>query len=101
MRLRARKARPSVAQDRCSVTYGLVSAMTYRKYGTFIAFLSVLTLVLAASETLAEGVVRGAGMAPPRPGVPTPHHYLRARGGYWPIAAGDFYGSPNDEPTLN
>ena len=75
--------------------------MTYKIHGTFIASLSALALVLAASETFAEGVARGGWMAPPRPAVPTPHHYLRARGGYWPAAGGYFYGSPpNDEPTV-
>src|SRR4029077_18389915 len=77
-------------------------AMTYRKYGTSIASLSVLAFVVfAASQTHAEGVARGGWMAPPRPSVPTPHHYLRSRGGYYPAAGGVFYGSPNDEPTVN
>src|SRR3954451_7657695 len=75
--------------------------MTHRNYGTLIAALSVFALVVAASETLAEGVARGGWMAPPRPSVPMPHHYLRARGGYWPTTGGDYYGSPNDEPTVN
>ena len=74
--------------------------MAYRIFGTFVASLSVLALVLTASETFAEGVARG-GWAPPRPSVPTPHHYLRARGGYWPATGGDFYAERNHEPTVN
>ncbi len=76
--------------------------MTYRIYGAFIASLSALALVLAASETLADPVVaRGSGMAPPRPSFPAPHPFHRARGGFGPTVAGEFYGSPNDERTVN
>jgi hypothetical protein len=95
--------------------------MAYRMYGTFIASLSVVVLVLAASETFADpgvaraggfappGVARGGGFAPPRPAFPRSvgrslHHQLH-RGhlgivGGWPTAGGDFYGPLNDEPML-
>jgi hypothetical protein len=84
--------------------------MTYRMYGTFIASLSVVVLVLAASETFADpGVARGGGFAPPRPAFPRSvgrslHHQLHhdhlgiVEG--WPTAGGDFYGPSYDEPMV-
>jgi len=76
--------------------------MTYRIYGTFLASLSVLALVLAASETLADpGLAHGGGMAPPRPSFSKPFPYHRAIGETWPTAGGVYYGSPNDGPTVN
>ena len=83
--------------------------MTYRM--TFIASLSVVALVLGASETFADpGAARGAGIpgaarggagfAPARPGFPAfpralhPHH--RGIGGFWPGDGGVFYGLPNE-----
>ena len=73
--------------------------MTYRT--TFIASLSVVALVLGASETFADpGVVRGAGIAPARPAFPSfPRHH---RGGFFPGTGGVFYGLPNEirEPVV-
>jgi hypothetical protein len=79
--------------------------MTYRT--TFIASLSVVALVLAASETFADpGGARGAGagVAPTRPAFPSfprsMHHHHR--GGFFP-AGGLFYGVPSDvvdEPVV-
>src|SRR5882672_1977528 len=85
--LRASKARSSVAWECCSVTNELVSAMTYRMYGAFIASLSVVVLVLAASETFADpGVARAGGVAQQRPAFPRSggrslHHHHRGMGG--------------------
>jgi hypothetical protein len=80
--------------------------MTYRMYGTFIASLSVVALVLAASETFADsGVARGGGFAPPRPtfqpSVGRSLHHHRGIGGLWPTAGGVFYGPSNDEPMVD
>jgi hypothetical protein len=112
MPLRASNARFSVAEECCSVTNELVSAMTCRMYGTFIAFLGVVMLVLAASETFADpGVARAGGFAAQRPAFPRPggrsHHNHRGMRGGWPTAADFFYGpaydfdgSSYDEPIV-
>ena len=102
MPLRASKARFSVAKECCSVTNELVSAMTYRMYGTFIAALSVVVLVLAASETFAEpGVARAGGSAAQRPAFPRSvgrslHHHHRGMGRGFPTAEDFFYGPSYD-----
>ena len=74
--------------------------MTYRT--TLIASLSVVTLVLAASEALADpGAAHGAGVAAQRPAFPSfPRHHHHG-GGFWPAGGGVFYGLPNavDEPV--
>jgi hypothetical protein len=82
--------------------------MTYRT--TFIASLSVVALVLAASETFADpGVARGAGagLAPSRPAFPSfprsTHHHHHRGGGLWAGGPGVFYGlAPDtvDEPVV-
>src|SRR5712664_2402534 len=86
----------------------MVSAMTYRMVGTFIASLSVVALVLAASETFADSgvtVVRGGVFAPPRPTFQPPAgrslHHHHGIGGFWPTAGGVFYGPSNDEPMVD
>lgn len=81
--------------------------MTYRT--TFIASLSVVALVLAASETFADpGVARGAGagVAPSRPAFPSfprsmHHHHHRGVSGFWPTG-GVVYGLSNevDRPVV-
>ena len=75
--------------------------MTHRM--SFIASLSVVALVLGASETLADpGAARGAGAAPQRPAFPqmpgrSMHQQQhRGAGGFWPAGGGVFYGLPND-----
>jgi len=81
--------------------------MTYRT--TFIASLSVVALVLGASETFADpGVARGAGVAPARPAFPSfprsmNHHHHRGPGAFFPAGGGVFYGLPPDavdEPVV-
>ena len=82
--------------------------MTYRMYGTFIASLSAVALVLAAGEAFADpGVARGAGVAPSRPAFPAfpksgHHHHHRPTGGFFPATGGVFYGLPNEirEPVV-
>src|ERR1700738_3516070 len=80
--------------------------MTYRMYGTFIAALSVVVLVLAASETFADpGVARAGGSAAQRPAFPRSvgrslHHHRRGMGGGWPTAEDFFYGPSYDEPMV-
>ena len=74
--------------------------------GTFIASLSVVALVLAASETFADsGVARSGEFAPPRPTFQPSGgrslHYHRGIGGFWPTAGGVFYGPSNDEPMVD
>ena len=73
--------------------------MTYRT--TFIASLSVVALVLGASETFADpGPARGAGAAP---SFPRSHHHHHRGGGFWAGGPGVFYGlAPNavDEPVV-
>ena len=107
MALLAPKTRFSVAWECCSVTNGLVSAMTYRMYGTFIAALSVVVLVLAASETFAEpGVARAGGSAAQRPAFPRSvgrslHHHHRGMRGFFPTAGGYFDGPSYDEPMVD
>jgi hypothetical protein len=74
-----------------------------------IASLSVVALVLGASETFADpGVARGGGFAPQRPAFPQMpgrsmnHHHHRGVGGFWPAGGGVFYGLPNEsyEPPV-
>jgi hypothetical protein len=82
--------------------------MTYRT--TFIASLSVVALVLGASETFADpGAARGAGVAPSRPAFPTfnrsmprPHHHHHRGAGFGPGNVGVFYGLPDevDRPVV-
>jgi hypothetical protein len=82
----------------CSVTDGLVSAMTYRMYGTFVASLSAVVLVLAASETFADpGVGLAGGVAQQRPASPrsggrSMHQHHGGMGRGFPTAADFFYG---------
>ena len=79
--------------------------MTYKT--TLIASLSVVALVLAASEAFADPAgARGAGVAPARPAFPSfprsMHHHHRGSGGFFPAGGGVFYGlSPDvvDEPV--
>jgi hypothetical protein len=71
--------------------------MTYRT--TLIASLSVVALVLAASEALADpGAARGAGVASSRPAFPSfpRHHHHHHRGSFFPATGGVFYGLPPD-----
>ena len=72
--------------------------MTYKT--TLIASLSVVALVLAASEALADpGVAHGAGVAPQRPAFPSfprSHHHHPRGGGFWPAGGGVLYGLPSD-----
>jgi hypothetical protein len=72
--------------------------MTYRT--TLIASLSVVALVLAASEALADpGVAHDAGVASSRPAFPSfprSHHHHPRAGGFWPAGGGIFYGLPPD-----
>ena len=73
--------------------------MTYRT--TLIASLSVVALVLAASEGSADpGVAHGAaGVAPQRPAFPSfprSHHHHPRGGGFWPAGGGVLYGLPSD-----
>jgi hypothetical protein len=78
--------------------------MTYRT--TFIASLSVVALVLGASETFADpAAARGAGVAPSSrpafPAFPRSHHHHH-RGSFYPAGGGVFYGLPPntvDEPV--
>ena len=79
--------------------------MTYRT--TFIASLSVVALVLAASEAFADPAgARGAGIAPARPAFPSfprSHHHHHRGGGFWAGGPGVFYGLPPnavDEPVV-
>ena len=111
MRLRARKARPSVrrgAAGGCLLTKRLVRAMAYRMYGTVIASLGAVALMLAANETFA-----GSGAAPHGrvtathsfshpPGAQSFRHHRRNNVGvFWP-AVGDFsYGPSNGEPMVD
>ncbi|NOJ40798.1 hypothetical protein [Bradyrhizobium australiense] len=67
--------------------------MTYRT--TFIASLSAVALVLAASAASAD-----PGVAPARPAFPAfpksgHHHHHRGVSGFWP-AGGVVYGLPSD-----
>jgi hypothetical protein len=67
--------------------------MTYRT--TLIASLSVVALVLAASEALADpGAAHGA--RPAFPSFPRSHHHHPRGGGFWPAGGGVFYGLPPD-----
>ena len=71
--------------------------MTYKT--TLIASLSVVALVLAASEAFADPTVaRGAGVAPARPAFPSfpRSHHHHPRGGFFPATGGVFYGLPPD-----
>jgi hypothetical protein len=71
--------------------------MTYRT--TLIASLSVIALVIAASEALADpGAARGAGVASSRPAFPSfpRHHHHHHRGSFFPATGGVFYGLPPD-----
>jgi hypothetical protein len=76
--------------------------MTFRMYGTFVASLSAVVLVLAASETFADpGVVRAGGVAQQRPASPrstgrSMHQHHRGMGGGFPTAADFFYGPSYD-----
>ena len=79
--------------------------MTYRT--TFIASLSVVALVLGASETFADpGAARGAGVAPSSrpafPSFPRSHQHHPRGGGFYPAGGGVFYGQPYaaDEPVV-
>jgi hypothetical protein len=78
-------------------------AMTYRKYGTLIASLSAVALMLAADESFARsGATARSGSAAThsasaRSVAHAFRHHRRSNAGiFWP-AAGEFYG-PNGEP---
>ena len=82
--------------------------MTHRMHGTLIASLSVVALVLAASETFADSgvaIVRGGVSAPQHPTSQSPvgrsQHHHRGIGAFWPTAGGVFYGPSNDEPMVD
>ena len=72
--------------------------MTYRT--TLIASLSVVALVLAASEASADpGAAHGAGLGPARPAFPSfprSHHHHPRGGGFWPAGGGVVYGLPSE-----
>ena len=78
--------------------------MTYRMYGTFVASLSVLALMLAANETFAASGAgpRGAfasthSMSRPSVAHSFRHHRRNNVGAFWP---GDiFYGPSGGEPV--
>ena len=73
--------------------------MTYRT--TLIASLSVVALVLAASEALADpGAAHGAGVAPSRPAFPSFPRHHHHRGGFFPGTGGVFYGLPDEVREL-
>lgn len=108
MRLRAQRAGPSVQWDGGSVTNELVRAMTYKMYGAFIASLSVVALMLAATETFARSA------AAPRGGFASTHsishppltHSLRHHrrynvGAVWPAIGDVFYAPLNGEPVVD
>lgn len=83
--------------------------MTCRRYGVFIASLSVVALVLGATETLAGSeAMRGGGFAAAHPtfrpsvGRSLHHHRGNLVGAFWP--GGDFfygYGPSYGEPNVN
>src|ERR1700674_941301 len=103
MYLLPRKALLSVG--RCSVTNELVRAMAYRMYGTFIASLSAVALMLAANDTFARSgaAPRGGLTSISHPSVAQSlrHHRRNRVGTLWP-AGGDFnYGPSNGEPMVD
>src|SRR5882757_9389401 len=82
--------------------------MTYRMYGTFVASLSVLALMLAANATFAASGAgpRGAfasthSMSRPSVAHSFRHHRRNNVGAFWPADAGFFYGPSNDEPIAD
>jgi hypothetical protein len=91
-----------------SVTNELVRAMTYRMYVAFIAFLSAITLMLAANETFAKSGAthRGAfasarSISPPSVARPFRHHRGHHAGAVWPAVGDFFYGPSNGEPLVD
>lgn len=105
MRLRARKARPSVSVPSNSE---LVRAMTYRMYGAFIASLSVVALLFGANETFARpGASSHGGMASThstshRSAAHSFRHHRRNNNGiFWPAIGDFYYGPPNGEPMVD
>jgi hypothetical protein len=80
--------------------------MTHRMCRTFIASLSAVALVLAASAALANpGVTHVGGVAPPHPASPPPAgrpmHHQRGTRGFGPIVDGYFYGPSYDAPMAD
>jgi hypothetical protein len=99
MRLRAPKARSSVLAMLLS-NQRLVRAMTYRMYGTFIASLGAIALMLAANETFAaSGIGHRGGFTSTHSishrSVAQSLRRFRRRNAaiVWPAVGDDFYGS--------
>src|SRR4051795_1505386 len=100
MPLRARKAGLSVSQC-CSVMCQWVSVMTIKS--TLIASLGAVAIVLSAGAASADpGGVRGAGVAPARPGMPAFPRNVHRGTGFFPATGGVYYGAMNDvrEPVV-
>jgi hypothetical protein len=91
----------------CSVTNELVRAMTYKKYGAFVASLGVVVLMLASNETFARSgsAPRGAFASTHpafRPFAPHSfrHHRRNNAAVVWP-GFGDTYAPSNGEPVVD
>jgi hypothetical protein len=107
MCLRAPKARPSVLAMLLS-NQRLVRAMTYRMFGTVIASLGAIALMLAANETFAaSGIGHRGGFASThsishRSVAQSLRRFQRRNAAIlWPAEGDDFYGSSYGEPGAN
>jgi hypothetical protein len=85
-----------------------VRAMTYRKYGAFIASLSVIALMLAANETFARSGATSHGTFTRAHSISHRsvarsfrHHRLNNAGIFWPAYDDSSYGPSNGEPTAD
>ena len=81
--------------------------MTYRMYGAFIASLSAVAFMLAATETFARsGAAHGGGFTPthstfhPRVAQSLRHHRRNDGGTFWPADGAYDYGPSNGEPVV-